>query len=786
MALISGTTGSDNLLGTAQGDTINGIGGNDYLEGGLGGDTLNGGAGSDMLFSSENLVIYRDPEEGPLTYLWDADAVADTLDGGADDDALFAGINDTVRGGEGEDLVWLDFEAATSGVVADLTAAFAGGTSTVGRATISGIEAYVTIIGSAHGDVITLTGSERSFIFEDVRYWQEGVFAGDGDDRVTGGFGRDLIYGGAGADRLIGESGDDFLASGSDPAVFFDIFADFLLQFPAWDAGTEIDLLEGGVGDDRAFIGLGDSYKGGGEDPSIYWGSDEISIWLGAATSGVTVDLRAAFAGGESRVAGGVISGVANFEAIHGSDHADVIDVNGGAFVKSGDVMAGLFGKDGADRIAGSGDGDIVFGGNGADTLIGRAGDDWLYAGAPDEFYSDSLGGENPYGTYYVLDDKLDSDVDALFGGAGDDVLSAGAGDSVDGGSGEDTIILNLSSVTGPVKMDLTAAFAGGSANIDGAVWRGLERYGQIAGSEFADTIILGDARIAETAYGGSIIALGGGDDALSAGRDADTVYGGDGDDRISGRGGDDALYGSSGADTLNGGDGYDTLDGGDGDDVLSGGAGDDLLVGGEGNDSLLGGKGADWVDYSRHFAVQVDLAITGRQDTGGAGLDRLNDIENVIGSTRDDRLRGDDRANALDGSEGRDSINGRGGDDVLTGGAGRDALTGGTGRDTFVFMQPERSSSLRDRITDFESGTDHLALDREAFSAFEGASAGGIAANAFVLGREAATTQQSLIYDRTAGLLYYDADGSGAGAQVLIAELGAGTVLAAQDILLV
>ena len=35
-------------------------------------------------------------------------------------------------------------------------------------------------------------------------------------------------------------------------------------------------------------------------------------------------------------------------------------------------------------------------------------------------------------------------------------------------------------------------------------------------------------------------------------------------------------------------------------------------------------------------------------------------------------------------------------------------------------------------------------------------------------------------------GLLYHDADGSGAGAQILIAELGAGTALTAQDIVLI
>ncbi|OYY55951.1 MAG: hypothetical protein B7Y53_02885, partial [Halothiobacillus sp. 28-55-5] len=107
--------------------------------------------------------------------------------------------------------------------------------------------------------------------------------------------------------------------------------------------------------------------------------------------------MRAAFAGGASEVAGGEITGVSRFEAIQGSEHADVIDVGGGEFVKTREVMAGLFGNGGADRISGSADGDIIFGGSGADTLIGRAGNDWLYADAPDGAYAESLASVNAY-----------------------------------------------------------------------------------------------------------------------------------------------------------------------------------------------------------------------------------------------------------------------------------------------------------------------------------------------------------------------------------------------------
>ena len=125
----------------------------------------------------------------------------------------------------------------------------------------------------------------------------------------------------------------------------------------------------------------------------------------------------------------------------------------------------------------------------------------------------------------------------------------------------------------------------------------------------------------------------------------------------------------SSGEDaTINAAGGNDFVRGGDGSDVLVGGTGDDTLNGAAGDDTLNGGAGIDTATYAdASTAVTVNLSLAGAQNTGGAGLDTLNGIENLVGSSGRDRLTGNDADNRLDGS------------------AGVDTLVGGLGNDTYV-----------------------------------------------------------------------------------------------------
>jgi Ca2+-binding RTX toxin-like protein len=187
-----------------------------------------------------------------------------------------------------------------------------------------------------------------------------------------------------------------------------------------------------------------------------------------------------------------------------------------------------------------------------------------------------------------------------------------------------------------------------------------------------------------------------GGNDTVSVTKNVRAdVFGGEGDDRITTSGGDDYVVGGPGndaistgygADTLYGEDGNDRLDGGRDGDLLDGGNGADTVLGGDGSDDFpaeeatkaadvyRGGPGHDTVDYSdRSTRVMVDL--DGAADDGAQGEGDLvgSDVEQVDGSSGNDKLVG---------SPGKNTLHGFGGDDVLLGGDGDDSLHGGDGDD--------------------------------------------------------------------------------------------------------
>lgn len=173
---------------------------------------------------------------------------------------------------------------------------------------------------------------------------------------------------------------------------------------------------------------------------------------------------------------------------------------------------------------------------------------------------------------------------------------------------------------------------------------------------------------------------------------------------------GDDVLIGGAGSE-IHGGDGNDVLVASAGDNALYGDNGDDLLVSGEGNDLLDGGAGVNTASYALAKAgVTVSTELNSPQDTGGAGIDTLHNIQNLIGSNYDDHLSGDEQANRLEGGLGNDVLDGGAGNDVLVGGPGNDRLTGGLGDDTFTWLAGDTG---HDVVTDFSFGADHLDLSK-------------------------------------------------------------------------
>lgn len=187
---------------------------------------------------------------------------------------------------------------------------------------------------------------------------------------------------------------------------------------------------------------------------------------------------------------------------------------------------------------------------------------------------------------------------------------------------------------------------------------------------------------------GDDVINARQGDDIIEGDRGGDTIRGGAGDDTLAadridrfqdfdgskselkGDSGDDIIYGGSKDDLIGGGNGDDFLFGNSGDDLIRGGSGFDLIQGGVGNDTLRGQGDIDVADYSDLTFNGVFGTVAGvdvnlrrnqaRHSSNNNALtwtDTLTTIENVIGTSRNDRFIGDSNDNIFYGLEevGRD-----------------------------------------------------------------------------------------------------------------------------------
>jgi hypothetical protein len=250
-------------------------------------------------------------------------------------------------------------------------------------------------------------------------------------------------------------------------------------------------------------------------------------------------------------------------------------------------------------------------------------------------------------------------------------------------------------------------------------------------------------------------------------------------------------LFGGAGNDTFNVG-GFTPVLGG----TLTGGAGIDTFnitsgshsfiedLGNGGADNIVVSSGAE-VDanvYSSGWTATVTTTNNGTATlytngyvvnlakvTGGtAGFN----IINLGGATT---LTGSAWADTLTGGTGNDTLTGGIANDTLNGGLGNDILTGGLGNDTFVFNTTLNATSNKDTLTDFTSGADKIHLSKEIMTAL--GSVGNLSESEFYAAPGAVKgfdANDRIIYNTTTRALYYDADGSGAGAAIQMAIIGA------------
>ncbi|WP_343525506.1 cadherin domain-containing protein [Sphingomonas sp.] len=650
----------ENVIGTAQADTITGNGAANMLTGGAGNDTLDGGAGNDV------------------------------LDGGTGDDVLRGGAGaDVLRGGDGFDTI--DYSTSGAAVTIDLQSGAASGGDATGD-TFSSIE---RVVGSAYDDSLSAAAAGSTL---DGNAGSDVLRGNTGSDVLRGGEGDDVLVGSVGADVMDGGSGVDTADySASSGAVTIDLAAgtgqggdadgDTLISIERviGSAGSDALLgdgnantLIGGAGDDLLVGGAGADVLDGGS------GNDTASY--AASMAAVNVNLTSGFGiGGDAQ--GDTLIRVEN---LIGSAMADTLTGDAG----SNRLMGGA----GDDVLAGLGGADVLDGGIGNDTVDYSTSSTGVTV---DLLAGTAQGGDAQGDTLISIENVIGSaygDVltaaatgSRLTAGAGDDRLVAGAGgDMLDGGSGSD--IADYSGSTAGVTVNLaTGMNSGGYAQGDTLV--SIE---QLVGSDFAD-MLTGDG-------GANMLAGGAGDDLLEGGAGADVLDGGAGNDTASYANATAGVtvslasgQGSAGEATgdvlvdienLTGSRYADTLTGDNGANVLMGGAGDDVLAGLGGADVLDGGTGTNTANYSASAAgVQVNLSsgtVSASQLTGGAILagtgqggdaqgDTLRNIQNVIGTAFNDYL-------IAGASGGR--LSGGSGDDRLMAGAGADVLDGGAGND--------------------------------------------------------------------------------------------------------
>ena len=398
--------------------------------------------------------------------------------------------------------------------------------------------------------------------------------------------------------------------------------------------------------------------------------------------------------------------------------------------------------------------------------INGTSGPDVLH-GTPGDDVINGLGG----------DDTLDGDAgaDTLVGGQGNDVYYVdNLGDVVTEASGEgrDTVYAFLSYVltAGSEVEAMSTTDIAGTAAIDltgnalSQVLYGNFGANVLDGGGGADVMVgfLGDDTYRVDNAGDLIReAVGEGNDtvlaslgyALNAGAEVETLATANDAGTVA-----IGLTGNEFAQTIRGNAGANALNGAGGADTMIGLAGDDIYYVDDANDvaTEAAGQGQDVVYTGVSYTLTAGSSVEVLSARGIGDTDALD----LTGNALTQGVWGNDGVNVLDGKGGADSLIGYGGADVF---AFTSALGGGN----------------VDRIVDLVSGTDRIALDDAIFTAL---SPGALAAGAFRLGTAAQDGDDRIVYDQTTGALYYDADGNGAGTQILFATLNAGDTLAASD----
>jgi Ca2+-binding RTX toxin-like protein len=833
--LITGTPGDDSIDGTAGNDTIMGEGGADTIHGAGGDDWIDSGpAGED--------VNWMFGDGGNDTLVGGADS--DFLDGGADDDQMLGGDgddnfrtgagNDYLSGGAGRDNFDI-FEFQTAGIRGYGNDTIDGGAGDLDEIFVKQIDALSvdlaagTLTGGVPGTA-SIQNIERFFV------WEADVFndrlignasnnylaAGGGDDTLDGGAGTDWIDGGTGNDLLTGGAGaDNFRFQEAPGAANADRITDFA-------SATDTIFLDGrahqniggfgpfAAGDQRFYAAPGANTGHDATDRVVYDTSSG-NLWYDADGDGAgAAQLIATLQPGAALAATDIMVENAPMPFFYqgGPENNHVIGTELNDTLNGGGGNDSLEGFAGDDQLNGEDGDDTLEGGAGADSISGGRGNDIMFAGL-----------ESVLG---------DSAADTLDGGLGDDTfhhVSTFDGDVVlpDAGGMDTVFAIGDHTLGGGLENlrfdDFFGGFWNGTGNeLDNSIVSASEG-GNLFGMGGNDVLVIANFEGFGSAHGGD------GNDTLEAGRSSE-LFGDAGNDTLiayaigstmSGGAGNDSFVFESAADAR-----HQVEDFASGVDKIRLDATNMTELGASGNFAAgdarfhIGAAAHDADDrviYNSTTAelfydadgsgagaaeliatlqagatvVATDIAVDNGTAPGGATITGTTGNDNLTGTAGNDTinaLAGEDRLSAvggndsLSGSTGHDTLLGGDGNDTLNGGGWSDNLTGGAGADSFFYA--EAGSNQTDQVTDFVSGTDELLFENGTLTALGAAGAWAAGDARFWAAAGAASGHDAndrIVYNTSTGALYYDADGSGAGAAQIIATFTGAPGITSTDI---
>ncbi|WP_162560038.1 peroxidase family protein [Methylotetracoccus oryzae] len=412
LAVITGTTANNTVVGTANDDLILGLTGNDTLTGAAGNDIVDGGGGGDTLLASVNDGDddYRGGA-GTDTYSL-ANTTADaTIDlgtgtatsvqtgsdtllaienavGGSGNDLLIgrAGVNNRLTGGVGNDT----FQIQDAGDI--VVEAAGGGTDTV--------QASITYTLAANVENLTLIG------IGDINGTGNG-----GANILTGNIGNNVLNGAGGIDTMVGGNGNDTYVVDTGGEITTELAGegnDSVQSTISWTLAAEVENL--------TLLGTGAINGTGNAADNVITGNSGNNVLNGLAG----IDTLIGGGGNDTYVTTLTAAGALEDTVVVG-DGIDTLQVNGSAALASaatitlglglenatiantGSTLLNLTGNDLANSLSGNAGSNSLSGGLGNDTLSGFGGADRLNGGAG---------------------------VDVLTGGGGRDTFAFAAGDS--------------------------------------------------------------------------------------------------------------------------------------------------------------------------------------------------------------------------------------------------------------------------------------------------------------------------------------------------------------------